>query len=92
MPLAQGTERISGIEKGNNLSDYLISAFSVYSSRLCVILSSLNGLFSKSYKGTWSWMVRLFGDQHVDNLCRALLADARPHCLSAHYFHHFLGT
>ena len=92
MPLAQGTERISGIEKGNNLSGYLISAFSVYSSRLCVILPPFNGLFSKSYKGTWSWMVRLFGNQHVDNLCRALLVDACAYRSASDHINHFLGT
>ena len=34
-------------------------------------------------------MARLSGHQHVYDLCRALSVDARSHCLSAHYFHHF---
>ena len=36
-------------------------------------------------------MAGLFGHQHVDDLCRALSAYARSHCLPSHYFHHFLG-
>lgn len=76
----------------NKLHRFVRLVFSVYSSRLCVILSSFNGLFSKSYKGTWSWMVRLFGDQHVDDLCRALFVDARTHCPAPDHIHHLLGA
>ena len=37
-------------------------------------------------------MVGFFGHQHVDDLCRTLLVDARSDRLVAHYINHFLGA